>query len=344
MRKITFLLLNVFFVLSLASAADYENLYVVGNGCDAGWSPNDALEMTKEDDGTFTWIGDLTASGDQRFKFLVSRGDWHPSITCRLDVEGHLRIESGVEYDLYERPDDSTGYDNAFQVPGSGEYRIVIDLTTMKIVITKTGNTEEPTPDLTQLYINGSALSADGEWDYDNPSEMTMTAEGVFTWTGDLYNAEEGKNEFKFKNVANSWDKTFCSTQEDITITTGEFDLNFRPYESSPDDHKFKVTIAGCYTITANLNTMKMTVATDNSGIGNLNMPNQIQISGNAVTILNSGNAIQSAALYDITGKCLNAVSNMNGTVVLAENLTNGIYIVKMDYNGKKSVQKIMIK
>ena len=343
MRKITFLLLSVFFVLSLASAADYENLYVVGNGCDAGWSPDDALEMTKEIDGTFIWIGDLTAGGDQRFKFLVAR-DWHPSITCRLDVEGHLRIESGVEYDLYVRSNDSAGHDNAFQVPENGEYRIVIDLTTMKIIITKIGDVEEPAPDLTQLYINGSALSADGEWDYDNPSEMTMTAEGVFTWTGDLYNAGEGKNEFKFKNIADSWDQTFCSTQEDITISAGEFDLNYRPFESSPDDHKFKVAIAGRYTITANLNTMKMTVATDNTGIKNLDVSNQIRVVGNTITILNSDNAVQSAAVYDITGKCLNVASNINGPIVLAENLTNGIYIVKIDYNGQKAMQKIMIK
>ena len=55
-------------------------LYVVGDACAAGWSPNDALEMTKVGDGQFTWTGELLdKTGDRRFKFLVGRG-WDPCL------------------------------------------------------------------------------------------------------------------------------------------------------------------------------------------------------------------------------------------------------------------------
>lgn len=261
MRKITFLIFNLFIALSVCADTVYSKLYIVGDGCDAGWDPGKALEMTKESDGVFTWTGTLyDKTGQKRFKFLVDH-EWHPSITCRyVDVAGHLTIESGREYDLYVRPDDSTGSDNAFQVAVNGEYTIIANLNTMKMTCTKIGDTPEPTPDLTRLYIGGSAVNAAGNWDYSNPLEMGMIDDGIFIWTGDLYNAA-GKNEFKFLNEAGTWDKTVCATVSGTTIAIGrEYGLHFRPVESSPDDYKFKVATAGRYTIVVDLHTMKMTV------------------------------------------------------------------------------------
>lgn len=347
MRKFTFLLVQTFLILGAVSAADFENLYVVGNACEAGWDPNKALEMTKEPDGTFSWNGNLIApSGEQqRFKFIVAR-DWHPSITCRLDIDGHLMVESEGEYDLFVRPDGDTGYDNAFQVPHSGEYTIDINLATMKMTIIQIGEVEEPTPDLTQLYINGSALSIDGQWDYDNPLEMMMIDPGVFTWTGDLFNAAEGQNEFKFKNVTDSWDKTFCSTQANTFITTGDFDLHFRPYESSPNDFNFKVATEGFYTIKVDLNTMKMTVIDEfNAGIGftHNSLRQLIQVSGNSVTVLNSNKEVQRATIYNVTGSVLRTIAHEEGSIMLADNLQHGVFIVRLDAGNNYFVQKIVI-
>ena len=139
MKKLILLIFSTFLLLNPVFAA-YENLYVVGNACEIGWNPDAALPMTKEGNGIFTWTGTLIDNSiDQaRFKFLVS-DQWKPSLTCRINVNGHLVIEPGQEYDLYERPnpEDGMGYDNAFQVTSTGVYKLEVNLNTMKLKCTK---------------------------------------------------------------------------------------------------------------------------------------------------------------------------------------------------------------
>ena len=46
MKKITFLIACLLAVFGMSAINHYDNLYVVGDACAAGWSPDDALEMT----------------------------------------------------------------------------------------------------------------------------------------------------------------------------------------------------------------------------------------------------------------------------------------------------------
>lgn len=258
MKKNTFLLLCTFLSFNFAFAATYENLYIVGNACSAGWNPGGALAMTKESDGIFTWTGNLIKpdGNQERFKFLVS-DSWDPSITCRLDIDGHLLIESGTEYSVYERAENASGYDNAFQVPEDGIYTIQVNLNTMKMTCTKSGDVEPETPDLTQLHLIGDAT--EGGWNYVKGTELTRVEDGVFIWSG--YLTTEGGNEFKFLNEPGTWDKTINPVDGDVTFVAGtEYKLNFRPTEGSPKDYKFKVVKAGRYYMLVNLNTMKITI------------------------------------------------------------------------------------
>ena len=69
----------------------YDHLYVVGSGCDAGWSTTDALEMTPDVEGVFKWEGNLYSkdydeNGNARFKFLTSRNGWAPRYTCEYEL------------------------------------------------------------------------------------------------------------------------------------------------------------------------------------------------------------------------------------------------------------------
>ena len=137
MKNLSFFIL-VFFLSFLSPAfAAYDNLYLVGNATEAGWDPDAAIPMEKQEPGIFTWTGTLSdySIDEGRFKFLVSN-KWEPSITCRIDIAGHLLVESGREYDLYERATANDGFDNAFQVPVTGVYTIRVDLNTMKMVCT----------------------------------------------------------------------------------------------------------------------------------------------------------------------------------------------------------------
>ena len=94
MKKITFLIACLLAVFGMSAINHYDNLYVVGDACAAGWSPDDALEMTKVGDGQFTWTGELLdKTGDRRFKFLVGRG-WDPCLAPNPDVPDRVFLQS----------------------------------------------------------------------------------------------------------------------------------------------------------------------------------------------------------------------------------------------------------
>ena len=457
MKKLTFLLLLTFLGVSSVSAAAYQNLYVVGDACTSGWDPGAALQMTTTTDGVFTWTGRLTgnATSGARFKFLTARA-WETSITCQIATAGHKVIASGIAEDLFVKT--NTGEDNAFKVPETADYTVVVDLNTMKMTCTIVGVIDTSVPDLTQLnivgdattagwdaanaltmvkvadgvfnwagnltvggefkfvnikgsfartinpldantdfivgieyslnyrelesspndfkykvttaglysitvnmntmkmninttgpnlsqlYIVGNATSAD--WANEKALEMTKQQDGVFSWTGELI----ADGEFKFINEIGKWSNTFNPLDANTTFVVGtEYNLNFRPMESSPNDFKFKATTAGRYTVSVNLNTMKVTVvASTEAGTGKVSVNDfskKILVNEKTVRIVpNDNDKIQIASIYDITGKCLNSVSNIKNTVVLGDNLGNGVYIVKVNSDNKDYVQKVVIK
>lgn len=74
MKNLSFFIL-VFFLSFLSPAfAAYDNLYLVGNATEAGWDPDAAIPMEKQEPGIFTWTGTLSdySIDEGRFKFLVS--------------------------------------------------------------------------------------------------------------------------------------------------------------------------------------------------------------------------------------------------------------------------------
>jgi hypothetical protein len=174
---------------------------------------------------------------------------------------------------------------------------------------------------------------------------MTKLEEGIFTWTGEL-STEQG-DEFKFLNEKDTWDKTINAVEENTAFVVGQqYDLHFRPFESSPNDFKFKLTTVGSYTITVDLNSMKMTVTEgENSGIDNvnINLSDNIWIHGNSIIVQPNGESISNVGLYDTVGRCLHLITNVNHSVVLGENLIGGVYIVKVKYDKQELTQKIMI-
>ncbi len=262
MKKMTFLLLGLFLVLGFTSAASYDNLYLTGNATDVGWTPN-GIPLTKVEDGIFAWTGTLKGkdtgdNGQVRFKFLV-KNDWSPSITCRFDVPGHLVLTLGEETDIYEFTGGPN--DNAFQVAETGVYTLHVNLNTMKMTCALDG----PAPiNLNQLYMVGSGTNEEGNWDKDNPVEMTKVTKGIFIWSGELYNTNG--NEMKFLNVKGVWSNTVNPLDGDLEFMLDtDYDLNYRPLESSENDFKFKVTTTDVYTIKVNLNTMKMRIERGNT-------------------------------------------------------------------------------
>ena len=145
MKKISLLSIFIFLVLNSIFAVTYDNLYVVGNACSAGWNPDGALVMVQESENTFTWSGPLKKdNGNQeRFKLLTARS-WTTSLTCNLEKAGHQIITSGGEYDLYIKLETDGKPDNAFQVAETGIYTIEVNTSSMKMKCTKIADYEDP--------------------------------------------------------------------------------------------------------------------------------------------------------------------------------------------------------
>lgn len=53
-----------------------STLYLIGSATPGGWSADDATEMTRKDNGIFTWTGRLVAG---EFKFITTLGSFLPS-------------------------------------------------------------------------------------------------------------------------------------------------------------------------------------------------------------------------------------------------------------------------
>ena len=145
MKKISLLSIFIFLVLNSIFAVTYDNLYVVGNACSAGWNPDGALVMVQESENIFTWSGPLKKdNGNQeRFKLLTARS-WTTSLTCNLEKAGHQIITSGGEYDLYIKLETDGKPDNAFQVAETGIYTIEVNTSSMKMKCTKIADYEDP--------------------------------------------------------------------------------------------------------------------------------------------------------------------------------------------------------
>lgn len=151
MKKTVYLLISLFFLWNVDAAAMYENLWVVGDASSVGWNPNSSLQMEPVSDGVFEWTGSLASGGTKRFKFLTVKGEWHPAFTCQIETAGHTVVVPGEEYSLFVFT--GSGADNAFQVAETAEYKVIVNVNTMKMHVEKQEET----------YSRGTFASANGE-------------------------------------------------------------------------------------------------------------------------------------------------------------------------------------
>lgn len=313
---------------------DYDQLYLVGDATEAGWDSNQAIGLRRIAEGIFVWTGELSAG---TFKFLNQAGTWDKTINPK---NNDITFSLDTKYSLNYRPLESSPDDKKFTVNNSGKYTIVVSLKSMEIAI---GNA---ITDFTELFLVGSALNENAVWDYVNVP-MTNSSDGVFTWTGQLYAGSEGNStEFKLR-AGDSWDKTFCSATENVKITDGgEFTMNYRLLNSMANDFNFKVDQTGKYSITVDFNEMKMNVESVITGNQpTRNVLNYVVVLNKTISVKTDANQVlQSIAIYDITGKCLNSTSLINNSTIIAHDLACGVYLIKIKTNEQEYRQKIIIK
>lgn len=132
---------------------EVSELYLLGDACDTGWSIDDMVAFTKNDN-VFTLTAHLKNSGMVRFLTQKEAGKWYPALV-KGEAEGKIKLAN-----------DATN-DEHFTVAVSGTYLITVDIEarTYSIVL----QDADPLPD---WYVIGNVYDDDPTspaWGVDFP-------------------------------------------------------------------------------------------------------------------------------------------------------------------------------
>ena len=191
------------------AAGTYDNLYVVGSATKAGWDLTKAIPLTKSVDG-FEYSGncEITGDGTNEFKFVTSNTDnWNQEQFVKGATENDI-----VKYDGKSEHD----YKWVFTKEQSGNYKITVNLNTMRVTFTKLES---------KVYLCDGAFG--GEWENYTTEMNCKMADDVFTYTftTDNYNSTDKKyKHIRFKIVNRKFEAIYApSGNEDVELKAGEF-------------------------------------------------------------------------------------------------------------------------
>lgn len=176
-----------------------STLYLIGSATPNGWSADNATEMTRKDNGIFTWTGRLTAG---EFKFITTLGSFLPSYNKGTD--GLLVLRSSDN-----QPDEP------FIVEEDHNYIVEANLFTGVLTLTQT---ETLAPAFDQLYFVGNPTS----WNF---VKMTQDALDPYLFRfGRFFEVGNG-GEFKFGTAEGSWENMYKAKNADASYTDAQVEL-----------------------------------------------------------------------------------------------------------------------
>lgn len=232
-------------------------LYIVGDATPNGWNIDSPTALEKKSDYIFEYDGKLTV-GD--FKACIATGSFDVSFV-RPASDGVKIDRSGVENDSFifvANPDYK------WHVAEGGIYHLTFDLEHYKITAEfKEALSDEKYPiESETLYMIGDATP--GGWSMDDATAFTRDAANkyIFTWEGELVEgnmkaclAPDGTFSCPFIRPAAAGVEISADgvASPDFVYTTG------------PDD-QWRVTAAGRYRITFDLEHWTIAVKTAGSG------------------------------------------------------------------------------
>jgi len=171
-----------------------ETLYLIGDATPNGWSADNATEMTRTDNGIFTWTGNLTAGS---FKFITDLGNFLPSYNN--NGNGGL---------VYRTADDQP--DEKFEVTEAHCYKVDVDLLNLTVTYTQTEGIEPP---YSTIYFVGNET----DWGFrpmaQDPIDPFLFRIGVFFTKG---------GEFKFGTSEGSWENMYKAPRDNASYTDSE--------------------------------------------------------------------------------------------------------------------------
>ena len=177
-----------------------STLYLIGSATPGGWSADDATEMTRKDNGIFTWTGRLVAG---EFKFITTLGSFLPSYNKGTD--GLLVLRSSDD-----QPDEP------FVVEEDHNYIVEANLFTGVLTLTQT---ETLAPAYDQLYFVGNAT----DWGFVKMKQDVLDPY-LFRF-GKFFEVGKG-GEFKFGTSDGSWENMYKAKNADAAYTDTEVVLS----------------------------------------------------------------------------------------------------------------------
>lgn len=209
-------------------------LYIIGDAAPNGWSADNASEMTRKDNGIFTWTGSLK-SGE--FKFITTKGQFMPSYNN--DGNGGL---------VYRDSDDQP--DNKFVIDEAKTYQVDVNLLTLSMTIAESAG-EMPAYDA--LYFVGNETG----WSFWSMAKDVLDP---YLFRIGVHFTQGG--EFKFGTSDGSWENMFKATEANASYTNSSvvlvkgFDPDNKWYLKDDENNKpYKI----CFDIRSGKERMLMT-------------------------------------------------------------------------------------
>ena len=308
-----------------------ENLYMVGPATAAGWDINNAIQMTNEGNGKFTYEGDLYRTNI----IFITGKDW---ANVRYVPENGGSSLSDENKSIFISTDG--GDSRHWMVDYAGTWNVTVNITNDGSDVAITAQRISGPSQIIPLGAASNQWnSADG-----NNSVIKSTTPGVYVWEGAM--PVDDDRHFKFISRTGEWNSNIdfylpaetdatsstnanCSIKnveldQEYPVTTGWADNgNLESYWCLPTTAQTDEMDEYKVTLNLNNNTIKFTKKISTGiGVTKANALNARFI-GDALVVEGAGAGV---SVYDIAGRLL--ATSAEGSLTVA-GLPNGVYVVK---------------
>jgi Outer membrane protein SusF_SusE len=220
------------YTLTVNPAGAAPEMFMLGDGCSAGWVNTAALPMTGGD-GIYSITTTLTAG--KNIKFITTLGQWAPQYGT--DASG-----TSTGGNLVYRPTESDPDPASIPTPATdGKYCVTINTNNLTYTIAPA------------LYMLGDGCSAG--WDNNAALPMTGGANGVYTLTTTLGAAKS----IKFITTLGAWAPMYGTTAGAVSANGT---LVYRATEADPDPSNIPTPATeGSYIVTADITSLTYTIS-----------------------------------------------------------------------------------
>lgn len=219
------------YTLTVNPAGAAPEMFMLGDGCSAGWNNGSALPMTGGD-GIYSITTTLTAG--KNIKFITTLGQWAP-------MYGTDAAGTNTGGNLVYRATESDPDPASIPTPATdGKYCVTINTNNLTYTIAPA------------LYMLGDGCSAG--WDNNAALPMTGGANGVYTLTTTLGAAKS----IKFITTLGAWAPMYGTTAGAVSANGT---LVYRATEADPDPSNIPTPATeGSYIVTADITNLTYTV------------------------------------------------------------------------------------